>query len=333
MAEIDDPLPACELGLEDGLVLPEKTCGILDSDDLELMPVDLLLDGQLSLDEKLEFKADSPTADRTPADLSNQEKISYFQGLTKMVYFKFANCPECGKKNLLFLLADLKEPLCKPCLEKSTGEDVLALVKTPWKLPCLEREVRGSEIDHKNDRIEVENVQLDHLLEGHQEKLNRILAKMTTCFQLCKSQVDLDSKVLAVRILGETIENLVRLNSILKFHSIQAKLEVMDPHEKQFFKNELSKTIGPLDGKVPNIGGLGIHHSAISRRGSEAEGISLAKIFPVRRSSFFELDESGVRPYYLGKRCHKKSDIDLDVLQDTEHAETSRLNICSQLHF
>lgn len=333
MAEKEDPLPECELVFDHNLELHPDPVDILDIDDLGLLPADLLLDDRLPIDDKPDPKCDSPTLDHSPEDLSNQEKTSTLAGLASIAYFKFSACKACGKKNLVFVLADMKQPACTGCLEKITGEDATSIVKTAWKLKIPERDLRCVTADLRNERLDEETSLFNQLLEDRQGKLQYLFKKMTACFELCKPLVDVESKVLAMRVLGETIENLIRLNSAQRLHTVQAKLEAMDSREQLYFKAELAKVAGPSDAKIPNIGSLGFPHTAASRKGSEAEGISLTKILPVHRSAFFDLEETVLRPYYLGKRGRKKSDLDLDGLGDADLTPTTCLNICTRLPF
>lgn len=335
MAAIDDSLPQYADHYVHCLELPQVSSAILDLDDLGFLSSDLVLEGHLQIDEKPEAKVESPTLDRSPADSATHPNPRALPGLAGLSYFKFALCTVCRKKALVFVIGNSSKPTCRPCIEAVTGDSSLSFLHCPWRFGGLDRESRLQLIlENRPERVDEESVVLNQLLEAHHGRLQSLLTKMTTCFQLCKNQSDFESKVLAIRILGEQVENLMRLNSIQRLSPFHAKLEAMNAQEQQFFKAEIAKVMGGTsEAKHRALTCLDYPVAAPYRKESEVEGITLTKVIPARRSSFFDLDESVGRPNFLGKRCRQKSDL-IEELEDADlNTTTSLLNICTRLPF
>lgn len=201
-----------------------------------------------------------------PTDTSispTYRELSELPGLVgNPAFFKFAKCTECrlNRPNLVFWLGDADAKLsnrtfiCMKCLISLHGHPKILdhFFQAGQNEPTAKfRELleMNNHIKHPeggHERLDEDTTTLNEALEGKVIELTYLATKMSKCFEHVKAKTDRDSRLLAYRLLNETLELIWKAKLILKVPSLSKKLDMMDKAESQYYRNIAAPKMIPV---------------------------------------------------------------------------------------
>lgn len=250
-------------------------------------------------------RSELPTED----SLSPGDQLS-FPGLAGMpAYFKFAHCTCCKQNTLVFSFGDclsrrkVDRFFCVNCVMSVMGDHRftnLLFSDNRWAVfsdKGNSRRTSGLKEPKRTDtaeKLDEELVAMTEIFEAKTTELQWLLRKMLICLQHCKDSLDTETKLLAMKFLKETVEQLLRLGQLQRVSSVVQRLEYLDPCEQTFVSREITRTLSSGQMLVQT-----------SRKNSEADLVQLLNggkwIIPSKKHSFF-LEPEERTDEKLGKR-------------------------------